>query len=249
MKPRYSIQQQSKQAGKGWWSWSVWLDGTERDLERVESVRYLLHPTFAEPEVEVRNRSRKFRLDSSGWGEFLLRAFVRMKNGKVQQLSHWLKLDEASPKETTGGGQLEEAFPQLKVFLAASVVDRPQVLALRNALIKNNVQLVGAEDAIKIGEPWFKSVSKAVGDSDVMVLVNTDATRNWVPEEVGMAMKANKPVYSVEVGSMDVKIPGLESTKSIRVKGLGDAAAMADRIVGDLRSLVLARQSKPTSLK
>src|SRR6516225_7467995 len=53
----------------GRWDWSVWIDGPDVELDQVESVRWVLDPTFREPIVRVEQRQSKFRLDSSGLGE------------------------------------------------------------------------------------------------------------------------------------------------------------------------------------
>src|SRR5438270_11612378 len=64
------IKQSATHKGGDWWVWSVWVDGTKAELEKVKSVTYRLHETFPDP-VQVRtNRREKFRLNSSGWGEF-----------------------------------------------------------------------------------------------------------------------------------------------------------------------------------
>ena len=53
-----------------YWTWSVWLEGTDDELDGVSKVRYQLHPTFPQPVHDITDRQSKFRLDGSGWGEF-----------------------------------------------------------------------------------------------------------------------------------------------------------------------------------
>jgi transcription initiation factor IIF auxiliary subunit len=33
-------------AGGERWNWSVWIDGPDAELDQVESVEWVLHPTF-----------------------------------------------------------------------------------------------------------------------------------------------------------------------------------------------------------
>ncbi len=84
------IKQDEKYDGPDWWRWSVWLDGD--DLAQVDKVVWKLHPTFREPELEVANRKDKFRINASGWGGFLVKADVHMRDGSTTQLRHELEL-------------------------------------------------------------------------------------------------------------------------------------------------------------
>jgi len=84
------IKQDEKYEGADWWRWSVWLDG--QDLGKVAKVTWKLHPTFTEPERVVDNPATKFKLETAGWGTFLVKAEVLMKDGTTQQLEHELEL-------------------------------------------------------------------------------------------------------------------------------------------------------------
>jgi transcription initiation factor IIF auxiliary subunit len=87
-----SIRQSEKYLGNDRWEWSVWLDGTSEDLDNVDHVTYILHPTFHEPVRSVKDRSDSFRLKTSGWGTFTLHAKVAHKNGQETVLNHVLVL-------------------------------------------------------------------------------------------------------------------------------------------------------------
>ena len=76
-----SIQQDSKYVGKGRWEWAVWLEGASDELDAVDHVFYILHPTFHNPVREIHDRSTKFRLDTSGWGTFTIHATVATPAG------------------------------------------------------------------------------------------------------------------------------------------------------------------------
>lgn len=86
-----------------WWNWSVWVDGPSRTLDKVESVTYTLHPTFKDPVHTVRERSDSFRLRASGWGEFMIEVEVRMKDGAIHTMEHWLSLGAGETEEESVG--------------------------------------------------------------------------------------------------------------------------------------------------
>ena len=50
------IRQAASRADKKRWDWSVWIDGPDADLDQVESVKWVLHLTFPDPVVMVRQR-------------------------------------------------------------------------------------------------------------------------------------------------------------------------------------------------
>jgi transcription initiation factor IIF auxiliary subunit len=75
-----------------WWEWSAYLKGS--DLPKVDYVEYILHPSFKKPLRTVTDPDNGFRLDTSGWGTFDLKAIVHLKNGKQQLLTHEIKLED-----------------------------------------------------------------------------------------------------------------------------------------------------------
>ncbi|GGZ85679.1 hypothetical protein GCM10010344_61410 [Streptomyces bluensis] len=58
----------------------VFLEGDNRDLDRVTKVVYHLHPTFYEPERTVTGRAKNFELETSAWGMFNLTADVHLED-------------------------------------------------------------------------------------------------------------------------------------------------------------------------
>jgi transcription initiation factor IIF auxiliary subunit len=87
-----SIRQSDKYIGNDRWAWSVWLDGSSEDLDNVDHVTYILHPTFHDPVRAVKDRSSGFRLETSGWGTFTLLAKISHKDGRETVLNHNLVL-------------------------------------------------------------------------------------------------------------------------------------------------------------
>lgn len=125
------ISQSSQQTGPSHWKWAVWLSAEEETLNEVEAVEYQLHSTFARPNVQITDRSSSFRLKGSGWGGFVIRARVDMRNGTRHNLRHRLQLvDEMQEK----GDQ-----PTLAICYAAG--DGPLANKLANNLIKHGVSV------------------------------------------------------------------------------------------------------------
>jgi transcription initiation factor IIF auxiliary subunit len=87
-----SITQESTYERGDRWKWSVWLEGPPEELDTIDHVTYILHPTFHNPVREIRDRSTRFRLDTSGWGTFTIRARVFYKDGRQVPLQHDLVL-------------------------------------------------------------------------------------------------------------------------------------------------------------
>ena len=86
------IEQSEHYTGDDWWSWSVWLEGTDAELDAVDYVEWRLHPTFPEPVRIVRDRATNFRLDTGGWGTFRVQAAVHLKSKESVRLRHELAL-------------------------------------------------------------------------------------------------------------------------------------------------------------
>ena len=85
-----------------WWHWSVFLDDDgSGDLEQVEYVDYVLHPTFPNPRRTIRDPKTRFKLTTSGWGTFSIRAFVHTKSNEIIRREHYLVLKNNPPQGVT----------------------------------------------------------------------------------------------------------------------------------------------------
>ncbi|KPJ66359.1 MAG: hypothetical protein AMJ45_03955 [Syntrophobacter sp. DG_60] len=76
----------------GWFRWKIYLEGEASELDKIEYVEYILHPTFPNPIVKVANRESNFSLEAEGWGEFMVKLNLFMKDGSVKHKEHWLQL-------------------------------------------------------------------------------------------------------------------------------------------------------------
>ncbi|MEA2361910.1 MAG: hypothetical protein QOD71_1055 [Thermoleophilaceae bacterium] len=91
-----TIGQDSHYEGNSSWTWRAWIEGPDEQLDAVDHVIYVLHPTFPEPERVVRDRESKFRLEAYGWGVFRLYATVVYKDGTEEPLERDLVFESAS---------------------------------------------------------------------------------------------------------------------------------------------------------
>jgi transcription initiation factor IIF auxiliary subunit len=95
------IEQGFEYQGEDCWEWWVWLDGSEREVDQVDHVVYILHPTFPKPVRKVTDRSTKFLLKTSGWGVFEIQAKVIHNDREETLLKHFLVLKYPDGTATT----------------------------------------------------------------------------------------------------------------------------------------------------
>ncbi|CAN5823459.1 hypothetical protein BH20ACI4_BH20ACI4_03560 [soil metagenome] len=88
----YELAQDFEYKGDDWWEWSVRVDASEDELNKIKFVEYTLHPTFPNPVRIVKDRKTKFRLESAGWGIFTIYAQAVLQDGKKVNLEHELEL-------------------------------------------------------------------------------------------------------------------------------------------------------------
>ncbi len=88
----YKIAQGFSYQGDDWWKWWLWIDAADDMLDEIEHVVYTLHPTFANPVRKTSDRRSHFKLETEGWGTFVIRAKVVLKDGSEILLKHELSL-------------------------------------------------------------------------------------------------------------------------------------------------------------
>jgi C1A family cysteine protease len=67
----------------------IYLTGP--DLNKVAEVTYILHPTFANPEISSNDASNSFEIYISAWGRFDMKAIITTKSGQVFEKSFEFK--------------------------------------------------------------------------------------------------------------------------------------------------------------
>ncbi|UCI14731.1 MULTISPECIES: pYEATS domain-containing protein [unclassified Mesorhizobium] len=159
------------------WRWRVWIDASSEELDRIEMVRYELHPTFPEPVRTVRDRSSKFSLASSGWGEFLLHASIKFKtSGDDLRLAHWLRLS-SRPLE----GVI--APNQLRVFISYAFSDTEAVEKVTNALRNKGARVVNAVNSSVASGEALQDKLDSLHPDVALVFVGENLSK-WQAREV-----------------------------------------------------------------
>ena len=84
-----------KYNGNDSWSWAAFLDDQgSGEMDKVDHVEYILHPTFRNPIRRVDTKEDGFKLATTSWGTFDLKAFVHFKDGSKKKLTHEIELQE-----------------------------------------------------------------------------------------------------------------------------------------------------------
>lgn len=89
----YTVKQDYKYMGDEYWAWWIWIDAAAPELDKIEHVTYILHPTFSNPIQDVKDRSNNFLFKTAGWGTFTIPVKIHLKNGEELQLEHELVLE------------------------------------------------------------------------------------------------------------------------------------------------------------
>jgi hypothetical protein len=78
---------------KGWYNWRIFIDESQETINRIDYVKYILHPSFSEPVQTIEESKDKFMLRGRGWGEFEVKVEVVIDSGKATiEKYHWLSL-------------------------------------------------------------------------------------------------------------------------------------------------------------
>lgn len=83
-----TIKQDCDYKDDDWWDWSVWIEGSDKEMDNIKSVEYTLHSTFPSPVRKITDRASNFRLTTTGWGNFTLYAKVLHTDGSHTLLEH-----------------------------------------------------------------------------------------------------------------------------------------------------------------
>ena len=63
---------------------SIWIDGPDDELDKVDRVEYELHESFAKPIRISSRRDRKFRISLWTWGVFDVALTIYYKDGRLE---------------------------------------------------------------------------------------------------------------------------------------------------------------------
>lgn len=223
------IHQAVSLAGDGYWTWSVWIDGPDAELDQVQSVEWVLHPTFPKPTRRATQRQDKFRIEVSGWEAFEINAHVSTKDGREQHLKDQLRLDEP------GGAPAEPPHEENPtVFVSAGVKDIPWEEAVRDALARRRIDVLTSND-VPGDAPVETGISATLDRADLVVGIFSDKSGPWAEREFTKASEKDVSVVPLLVGSRAKLPPHLDSRRAVHVTELADVDAAIGQIVDGLR--------------
>ncbi|MEM9856510.1 MAG: pYEATS domain-containing protein [Bacteroidota bacterium] len=157
---------QSKRRNRGSkdsWSWSVWIDAKREYLEEIDSVVYILHPTFKDRVRTISSIESNFKLSSKGWGEFtiFIRIYFKDSEKKPLHLTHELVL-------FSGKGKSKQ-----KVFISSQIKDKKTTETLISALQDNDFEVTTSE-SINAGQDISQSIEDSIDAADIMIVIGSD---------------------------------------------------------------------------
>ena len=229
------VNQEANVQTSGWWQWAVWLEGPSNELDQVASVDYVLHPTFREPVQQRANRAENFRLDASGWGEFMIHIHIHLRDGQVVKQEHWLSLidelgqhalekeaamiqapakDEAVAFETVPAGFDSEPL-RTRLFLSCSLADQHLADEVGKQLDEEAIDFVLADD-YGINLPLQKAMQLSDDPIAGAVFFVSDVRSPHLRDELG-ALPGHVPVVPVLIGDATKAPAALADMEPVRV--------------------------------
>jgi TIR domain/YEATS family len=216
---RLQVRSSARRNGPARWDWAVWIEGPTEKLDEIDHVDYILHPTFPQPIRTVRERSTGFRLDSRGWGEFLIHVEIATKDGQILDLDHWLTF-----RDTTGTdarSDLDRYSPgELTVFVSYSRADFRVFKVFRKVLEDHKLKVVTA-DASRLGQPWEREIKSLIGSAHAVVALLSEEPSRWVVSEIAEAQRQHVTVVPVLLGNV-VLPTNLADLKPVLIKNPND---------------------------
>jgi len=226
----------AKYKGRDRWEWSVWIDGPATALDQIESVEYVLHPTFAQPVRRVQNRASRFQLDSRGWGEFMIHASITTRTGQTQKLDHWLRLTD----DEHSAGVRVAAVEKPTLFLSYSRADSRIAEELRRFLEEKKGYEVLTDNQLNQDEPIARAIKSMISRTDALVaLIPDELSSRWVLDEISAAIHQQIPVVTVLLGEEATLPPALADKQMLRVTNPRDSQAALDLVSKALEELNL----------
>lgn len=255
---KIKIKQDATYERDNWWKWSVWVEGDKNELASIVFVDYTLHPTFPKPIRRITDRRSKFRLDSAGWGEFMIQATLGTKGGGTKKLSHWLELKYPSPGKDAGRGKSatkdRSANERPVLFVSCNIADIPFANALNHALMEKNIDVLTQNDQ-PIELPWEAAMNSILALVNLVVFIVSDTPNTWMQREIEACTRRNIPIIPVVIMNSTIKLEDwrLDSAQAIRIKpvppdkNLSAARHVAIRIHDQLRSILASAGKKRVS--
>ena len=235
----YRIEQDFEYAGHDYWRWRAWIEAGGDELNQVVKVTWILHPTFKKPRVTIEDRTTKFRLQTAGWGTFLLRAELELKGGERRLLKRNLRLEYP---ETDSGSAVADRSSTASpvrprtVFLSYSAEDNRTAATLRNELTRAGYEVLDQthlDSGAYVRESFARMVSRA--DAVVGIVGESDISP-WVRQEMFAAISNEKPTLAILMpGASESGL--LERVESLRVDNSKLDSKAIDRMLSFVKAV------------
>jgi galactokinase len=235
------IAQDSNQTRPDYWKWSAWIDGAEEELDAIEQVTWLLHPTFVDPVRTSTSRSTNFRLETAGWGEFQLKTKVKLKAGNVQDLTHWVRLVRTLPvatKEHAATSKDEASPPRLSAFVSYTRENVVLMREITEALVDHGID-PSIDADVPSGAEFRRWVAERISMSDAVVALISDNIDVSQESEIKLGLKTKKPVFMISTAPLSP-----ETMKLVRSYDLVNVSPFLDSKTSSTRIDYEASASK-----
>ncbi|MEZ4920385.1 MAG: pYEATS domain-containing protein [Saprospiraceae bacterium] len=215
----------SKYDGNKRWSWNIWLDGPSSELEKVRSVKYFLHPTFKDPIVLISNKSSNFMLSGSGWGEFNIKAEVKLNSGINLEMNHWLTFDaieKKSIRDKTIG----------HIYIYHSSIDGPLASIIASMLISKDYMVTAA--AIYAPIDIEEDITNILNKTDLSLILISPGMSEYIETYLAHKMEfeekhKNKLLFAL-LGNVDIELNS-SIFKTIKINSKNELEKIIEAVV------------------
>jgi hypothetical protein len=83
----------TRESGKQWWDFWMWVDTSNLKLSEIESVNYQYPPSFSPRDDEEKDRTYAFGNYGATNKEFMLKVVINYRNAPKQELDYRVTLD------------------------------------------------------------------------------------------------------------------------------------------------------------
>jgi hypothetical protein len=242
----YRIEQAEQYRGHNYWNWQAWIESAPEELDQIESVVWILHPTFKVSRVTKRSKDNKFRLEASGWGMFLIRAELILKSEDRINLSRMLKLTipddqeeiqsiSTNPVKTMANKKPTGNAPT--IFLSYSSEDESQAHEIRQTIESLGARVLDAR-SISAGLPLSAAITKLIRESDAVIgVIGSEYPSPYVIDEMKKATIQDKPVVTLLTENIESPSNLVPDIQMLRVGPDKDQTnSILARFVGKLRT-------------
>jgi tetratricopeptide (TPR) repeat protein len=79
----------------GWYYWRVKIEGSDNVLSSINSIEYILDPTYKHTKKTIKSKNNGFLIKGKGWSDFDLIILIHFKNGKKLKKYHKIILAQS----------------------------------------------------------------------------------------------------------------------------------------------------------